>query len=99
MRSKRFNRFRSRHRKPIDEPRYKEGDVIGDFTVVNHRSHSHINPRTGEQMTRIHHWYRCLCSCGTEEYRSQQELRDVRRSQCCYNCRALNDGESNADHD
>jgi hypothetical protein len=38
-------------------------------------------------MAKPQHWYRCLCTCGTMENRSQQELNDVRRNQCCFECR------------
>jgi len=70
-------------------PRYEEGDRIGFFLVLRYEGHSAINKRTAEQMSKAQHWYRCTCDCGIEEYRSQQELIDTRRKQCCFECRDL----------
>lgn len=72
-------------------PKYAVDDQVGDFTIIRYEGHSEINKRNAHQMSKAQHWYRCRCSCGTEEYRSQQELVDPRRQQKCFNCRDEND--------
>lgn len=81
---------------PIGEPKFGKGEQIGDFTVLHYLGHSDVNKRNNHIMSKPQHWYRCLCTCGTQESRSQQELNDVRRNQCCYECRE-HIGESNED--
>lgn len=87
---------RFHRRKPlqvIGEPKFSVGDRVGDFEVIHYMGHSDVNKRNNHIMAKPQHWYRCLCSCGTEESRSQQELVDTRRSQCCFNCRSHNELE------
>lgn len=74
-------------------PKYAVGDTIGDFEILRYEGHSHVNKRTAQQMAKAQHWYRCLCTCGTEEHRSQQELIDPRRQQKCFNCRPIHHEE------
>jgi len=71
-------------------PKYKIGDKIGNFEITFYHGHSAINKRTAKQMAKPQHWYRCKCSCGGFENRSQQELIDNRREQKCYICRNPN---------
>lgn len=72
-------------------PKYATDDTVGEFTIMRYEGHSHINKRTARPMAKAQHWYRCVCTCGTEEYRSQQELIDPRRQQKCFNCRPINE--------
>jgi hypothetical protein len=72
---------------PIGEPKFGKGQQIGDFTVIYYLGHSDVNKRNNHIMAKPQHWYRCVCTCGNEENRSQQELNDERRNQCCYACR------------
>lgn len=72
---------------PLGEPKYGKGEHIGDFTILYYLGHSDVNKRNNRIMAKPQHWYRCLCTCGTMENRSQQELNDVRRNQCCFECR------------
>jgi hypothetical protein len=85
------SRLRSRFRKHYDSllgsPKFTVGDVIGNFTIVMYMGHSDVNKRNNHIMSKPQHWYRCECSCGRVENRSQQELIDIRRNQCCYHCR------------
>ena len=71
----------------IGKPKFKQNDIVGDFTIVRYSGHSAVNRRSNTWMSKAHHWYYCLCTCGTNEYRSQQELTDKRRQQKCFNCR------------
>jgi len=80
----------------VGEPKFHTGDTIGEFTIERYMGHSDVNKRNNHIMAKPQHWYRCQCSCGTQENRSQQELIDVRRSQCCFQCRA-NQGETDED--
>lgn len=72
----------------IGKPKYVVGSVIGSFTVIRYMGHSTVNKRNNRIMTKPQHWYRCICTCGGEESRSQQELTDTRRQQKCFVCRA-----------
>ena len=78
---------------PVGLPKYAVGDFIGNFEIVRYEGHSLVNKRTAQRMAKAQHWYRCLCKCGTEEYRSQQELIDPRRQQKCFECRPIHDKE------
>jgi len=80
--------FRRLSANPIGEPKYDVGDTIGHFTILRYMGHSDVNKRNNRIMAKPQHWYRCKCSCGTEESRSQQELIDVRRQQMCFDCRS-----------
>lgn len=93
------SRFPSRRQlsQPIGEPKFEVGEVIGDFTVIHYMGHSDVNKRNNHIMAKPQHWYRCRCSCGTEESRSQQELNDQRRNQCCFKCRERNEETRNED--
>lgn len=86
-RGKRRSFRRSKDPSHFGIPKYGSGDTVGDFEIVRYEGHSIINKRTAQQMAKAQHWYRCLCSCGTEEYRSQQELIDPRRQKKCFKCR------------
>jgi hypothetical protein len=88
MRYGRRRRFR-RTPSSFGVPKWGTDDVVGKFTIIRYEGHSSINKRTAQQMSKAQHWYRCLCTCGTEEYRSQQELVDPRRQKCCFNCRDI----------
>jgi len=73
----------------IGTPKYENGDKIGHFEIIRYEGHSRVNKRTAQYMAKAQHWYRCLCTCGTEEHRSQQELIDTRRQQKCFICRPI----------
>ena len=81
---------------PICKPKYAEEDVVGDLKIIRYEGHSIVNKRTAEKMAKAQHWYRCLCTCGTEEYRSQQELIDPRRQKKCFKCRSPSHEEQHA---
>ena len=83
-RSFRRNRFSQ-----FGKPKYLTGSIIGHFTVLFYMGHSDVNKRNSHIMSKPQHWYRCLCRCGAEESRSQQELIDPRRQQKCFACRSL----------
>lgn len=85
MRGKRRS-FR-KTRSTFGYPKYSNGSIVGEFEIIRYEGHSDVNKRNASKMSKAQHWYRCLCSCGTEEYRSQQELIDPRRQKCCYKCR------------
>ena len=68
-------------------PKYEIGDKVGCFEIIRYEGHSDVNKRNAHKMSKAQHWYRCICTCGTEEYRSQQELVDPRRQQKCFECR------------
>jgi predicted SprT family Zn-dependent metalloprotease len=70
------------------KPKYKSRDIIGRFQIIRYMGHSTVNKRNNRIMAKSQHWYRCVCACGTEESRSQQELNDKRRQQMCFTCRA-----------
>lgn len=96
---KRISRYPSRRKlkskypvAPVGEPKFGKGEHIGDFTVLYYLGHSDVNKRNNHIMAKPQHWYRCLCTCGNTENRSQQELNDTRRSQCCYECRDRHGG-------
>ena len=91
--------FKTHRLSDVGEPRYTVGDKIGSFEIIRYEGHSEINKRNAHHMSKSQHWYRCLCTCGTEEYRSQQELIDKRRQQCCFYCRTNNTVEVQDDHD
>jgi len=95
-RKKLRSRFHKKTAQALGDPKFAEGSVIGDFNVLRHMGHSDVNKRNNHIMAKPQHWYRCLCSCGTEESRTQQELIDVRRNQCCFKCREQH-GEVNED--
>lgn len=82
-------RRRSFRRPPSDigKPKYEVGDKIGYFEIIRYDGHSEVNKRNAHKMSKAQHWYRCRCSCGNEEHRSQQELVDTRRQQKCERCR------------
>lgn len=85
-----MGRWRSRRnigRNPRGEPKFKQEDRVGDFKILHYMGHSRINKRNAQKMAKAQHWYRCVCTCGTEESRSQQELIDPRRQQKCFKCR------------
>lgn len=67
-------------------PRFHIFDRLDDFMVVGHLDPTNINPRTGRVMVDSQHWYKARCTCGTLAYRSQQELRDNRRTRACTSC-------------
>lgn len=87
MRGKRRSFRRGKTPSDFGIPKYAVGDNVGDFEIIRYEGHSIVNKRTAQDMAKAQHWYRCLCSCGTEEYRSQQELIDPRRQQKCFECR------------
>jgi hypothetical protein len=87
MRGKRRPFRRDKTPSDFGTPKYATGDLIGDFEIIRYEGHSHVNKRTAQRMAKAQHWYRCKCDCGTEEYRSQQELIDPRRQQKCFKCR------------
>ena len=68
-------------------PKFKVGDVVGNFTIRFYDGHSCVNKRTAKTMAKAQHWYYCKCSCEKTEHRSQQELTDPRRNQMCSDCR------------
>jgi hypothetical protein len=74
----------------IGAPKFEVGNEIGDFIVIFYQGHSFVNKRTAKEMSKAQHWYRCQCKCGNIESRSQQELIDPRRQQCCADCRKQN---------
>jgi len=86
MRKKR--RSFMRHKIHIVCAKFVLHDVIGSFTVIRYMGHSTVNKRNNRIMAKPQHWYRCICVCGKEESRSQQELTDTRRQQKCFACRA-----------
>ena len=75
------------------KPKFSDGDRIGQFTILHYMGHSDVNKRDNHIMSKPQHWYRCICSCGTQESRSQQELIDTRRQQKCSVCRSLSTNE------
>ena len=79
--------FRKDRLNEIGAPKYEVGDRVGSFEIIRYEGHSEVNKRTAQHMSKAQHWYRCKCDCSTEEYRSQQELVDPRRSKKCYKCR------------
>jgi len=89
MRTKR-RRFTRRplRDKAVGLPKHIIDDVIGSFKVTRYMGHSIVNKRNNRIMAKPQHWYRCVCTCGEEESRSQQELTDTRRQQKCFTCRA-----------
>lgn len=87
MRGRRRSFRRDKALHDIGTPKYEVGDIIGSFEIIRYEGHSEVNKRNAHVMSKAQHWYRCKCDCGTEEYRSQQELVDVRRQQKCFNCR------------
>ena len=72
---------------PIGMPKYVKGNEIGDFSIIMYQGHSYVNKRNANLMSKAQHWYQCKCKCGNIESRSQQELIDKRRQQCCADCR------------
>ncbi len=72
----------------IGEPKYEQGNTIGNFSIMRYMGHSVVNKRNNRIMSKPQHWYRCICACGQQESRSQQELTDTRRKQECFTCRA-----------
>lgn len=80
---------------PVGAAAYIVGETVGRFTIKHYMGHSTVNKRNNHIMAKAQHWYRCMCTCGTPESRSQQELTDKRRQQCCYNCRDI--GKENED--
>lgn len=91
MRGRRRSFRRQKTASDFGIPKYGVDDQVGDFTIIRYEGHSEINKRNAHKMSKAQHWYRCRCSCGTEEYRSQQELVDPRRQKKCFNCRDEND--------
>lgn len=89
--------FKTLRLSDVGEPKYKVGDIIGSFEVIRYEGHSEINKRNARHMSKAQHWYRCQCFCGNEEYRSQQELVDKRRKQCCAVCRNYDEVENDYD--
>jgi hypothetical protein len=73
------------------KPRFQPFQKVGQFMVIKYVDHTNINPRNGRVMVDDQHWYRVRCSCGAFEFRSQQELRDIRRRQMCAECRKTED--------
>jgi len=80
--------FRNYRLPPVGAPKYEVGDIIGHFEITRYEGHSEVNKRNALTMSKAQHWYRCCCTCGHEEYRSQQELVDPRRQQKCERCRS-----------
>lgn len=80
-------------RKEIGAPKYNTGDKVGDWTITFYHGHSYVNKRTAEVMSKTQHWYQCQCKCGKKTSRSQQELIDPRRQQCCADCITLSHKE------
>jgi hypothetical protein len=68
--------------KEIGEPRYSPGERVRNVTVDVYRGYSSIVPGEARTLTCDHHWYECECDCGNRVIRTQQQLRDVRRSAC-----------------
>ena len=91
MRGRRRSFRRGKAPSDFGVPKYEVGDHIGHFKIIRYEGHSDVNKRNAHKMSKAQHWYRCVCTCGTEEYRSQQELVDPRRQQCCYRCRDTQD--------
>jgi len=83
----------------IGEPKFSVGDRIGGFQIIHYMGHSDINKRNTHIMAKPQHWYRCRCTCGVEESRSQQELIDTRRQQKCYVCRSTTTTERRLNED
>lgn len=79
--------FRRNRLSDIGTPKYEVGDKIGHFEIIRYDGHSEVNKRNAHKMSKAQHWYRCKCTCGNEEHRSQQELVDTRRQQKCFRCR------------
>ena len=68
------------------QPHFTQGDVAGNFTITKYEGHSRVNPKTALRLSTEHHWYRCRCTCGTEEIHTQQQLIDKRRLRQCQSC-------------
>ena len=88
MVASRFKRRSFRSRKTGPQPRFKVGDVAGQFNVIEYLGHSTIRPDELKVLSQEHHWYKVRCSCvdRTEEVHSQQQLIDIRRVRACDNC-------------
>jgi hypothetical protein len=97
MRGRRRPFRRSKSPSAFGVPKFAVDDIVGNFTILRYEGHSAVNKRNAQTMSKAQHWYRCTCSCGTEEYRSQQELVDPRRQQCCFECRTPTHKEVNED--
>ena len=82
-----MTRFGFKSRKKHGQPKFRPGDIVRNFTVKRYAGHSYINKRTHKEMSKAQHWYRCECTCGAYEYRSQQELIDKNGVNDCSNCR------------
>ena len=76
----------------MGRPKFAADDVVGHWTIIGYMGRTAVNQRTSQMMSKEHHWYRCMCDCDERkvESRTQQELTDPRRSQCCVKCRNLN---------
>ena len=92
---RKFQRRGFRPSSTVGAPSYEVGDTIGFFKIIHYMGHSTVNKRNNRIMAKAQHWYRCMCSCGTPESRSQQELTDQRRQQCCYICREKDSSYAN----
>lgn len=68
-------------------PKFKIGDIAGEFSVVFYLGYSRVKP-AGEPkiLSQEHHWYIVRCCCGVEETHTQQHLTDTRRSRKCKKC-------------
>lgn len=80
----RFKRQSLIDQEPI--PRFKEGDIAGNFTILHYRGWSRVNPENRNLLYAEHHWYKCQCICGNEEIHTQQQLIDTRRKRQCAAC-------------
>jgi hypothetical protein len=68
------------------KPKFGVRHQIGEFTIIDYIGYSTVHPGTAKILSREHHWYRCKCSCGLLEIRTQQQLIDKRREQKCTIC-------------
>ena len=84
---KRSRTLRGGMTEEIGVPKFNTGEQVGQWTITMYLGHSYVNKRTAEVMSKTQHWYQCQCSCGTKTSRSQQELIDPRRKQCCADCK------------
>jgi len=55
-------------------PRFRPGDVVNAFEVVENLGYSRIHPKTKRHYSKGHYWFLVKCSCGSKEILSQAEL-------------------------
>ena len=59
------------YRSTLGQPKFRTGNVIGEFTVEDYLGHSTVHPRKVTILSKEHHWYACRCSCGLLGVRTQ----------------------------